>query len=253
MRENTIRKLWTAGETVWNGWLSIPSAISAEIMAAEDFDSVTVDLQHGMTDVGDAIAMLQAISTKSPMPMARVNWNEPGQIMKILDAGAYGIICPMISTREECERFVQACRYPPKGYRSFGPLRGLLYGGADYYQHANDTIVTLAMIETREAMQNLDAIMSVPGLDGIYVGPADLSIGLGYAPSVDPTDKEVLDAIDEIVIAAYKNHIRAGIHCSSGRGAKAWSDKGFRFCSLAADRTFLSIGAKVVIKEARGR
>ena len=171
MRENRVRKLLAQGETVLNGWLSIGNSFSAEVMSAEAFDSVTVDTQHGMSDIQAAIEMLLAVSSKEPTPMARVNWNDPAPIMKLLDAGAYGIICPMINNRDECERFVQACRYPPAGYRSFGPARGLLYGGADYYEHANATVFTMAMIETRDAMGKLDEIMAVEGLDGIYIGP----------------------------------------------------------------------------------
>ena len=111
--------------------------------------------------------------------LARVNWNEPGQIMKILDAGCYGIICPMVSNRKEAENFVKACQYPPKGYRSFGPIRGLLYGGSDYAKHADDEILKLAMIETKEALDKLDEILDTPNLDGIYIGPADLSLAVG--------------------------------------------------------------------------
>lgn len=253
MRENRVRKLLAQGETVLNGWLSIGNSFSAEVMSAEAFDSVTVDTQHGMSDIQAAIEMLLAVSSKAPTPMARVNWNDPAPIMKLLDAGAYGIICPMINNRDECERFVQACRYPPDGYRSFGPARGLLYGGADYYEHANATVFTMAMIETRDAMGKLDEIMAVEGLDGIYIGPSDLSIGLGHPPTLDPSAKEVLDAIDDVMIAAYKHNVCPGIHCSGGEGAKAWSEKGFRFCTLASDSRFLAAGAKAALAVARGK
>ena len=129
-------------------------------MAKQGWDSLTIDLQHGVVDYPSALQMFQAISTTETVPMARVNWNEPGQIMKILDAGCYGVICPMVSNRDEAEKFVQACMYPPKGYRSFGPIRGLLYGGPDYGEHANDEILKLAMIETKESLNNLDKIMT---------------------------------------------------------------------------------------------
>ncbi len=158
MRENGLKKLWAEGKTAVNGWLAIPSSYSAEAMAHEDFDSVTVDMQHGMIDFQAAVTMLQAISTTSKTPMVRVPWNDPALIMKALDAGSYGVICPMISNREQCERFVGACRYPPRGYRSFGPPRGLLYGGADYPTKSGDTILAVGMIETKEAMDQLDAI-----------------------------------------------------------------------------------------------
>ena len=185
MRKNNIKKLIKEGKPVINGWLQIPHSYPAEVMAKQGYDSLTIDMQHGVVDYPNALQMLQAISTTDVVPMARVNWNEPGQIMKILDAGAYGVICPMVSNRQEAERFVQACMYPPKGYRSFGPIRGLLYGGADYGKHANDEILKLAMIETKEALSNLDEIMSTEGLDGIYIGPADLSLAVGAEPSFD--------------------------------------------------------------------
>ena len=148
-------------------------------MANQGWDSLTIDMQHGLIDYPNAVNMLQAISTTETTPMARVNWNEPGQIMKILDAGCYGIICPMVSNRKEAENFVQACQYPPKGYRSFGPIRASIYGGGDYAKHADQEILKLAMIETKEALEKLDEILDTPNLDGIYIGPADLSLAVG--------------------------------------------------------------------------
>ena len=165
MKKNKIKKMMAEGKTIINGWLQIPSSFSAEVMANQGWDSLTIDMQHGVIDYPNALQMLQAISTTETTPLARVNWNEPGQIMKILDAGCYGVICPMVSNRKEAENFVQACLYPPDGYRSFGPIRGLIYGGGDYGDYANNEILKLAMIETKEALDNLDEIMSTSGLD----------------------------------------------------------------------------------------
>ena len=162
MRENKLKKIFKEGKVVVNGWLQIPSSFSAEVMANQGWDSLTIDMQHGAVDYPNALQMFQAISTTDVVPMARVNWNEPGQIMKILDAGSYGVICPMVSNREQAEKFVQACMYPPKGYRSFGPLRGLIYGGSDYGKHANNEILKLAMIETKEALDNLCLLYTSP-------------------------------------------------------------------------------------------
>ena len=146
------------------------------------------------------LQIFQAISTTDVVPMARLNWNEPGQIMKVLDYGAYGIICPMVSNREQAEKFVQACLYPPKGYRSFGPTRGFMYGGSDYVDHANDEILKIAMIETKQALQELDKIMSTKGIDGVYIGPADLSLAIGEKPGFDkpeghPTYEQMLNIL----------------------------------------------------------
>ena len=174
MRENNVRSIWKRGGAVINGWLGIPSSIAAENMAQAGWDGLTVDLQHGHVDYQVAVTMLQAISTTGTTPLARVPWMEPGIIMKLLDAGAYGIVCPMINTRAECEAFVGACRYAPRGYRSFGPVRATWYGGADYFKHANDTVITMAMIETKQAMDNLDEILSVPELDSAVYRPERL-------------------------------------------------------------------------------
>ncbi|MSQ60048.1 MAG: 2,4-dihydroxyhept-2-ene-1,7-dioic acid aldolase [Betaproteobacteria bacterium] len=251
MRENTIKSIWKKGGAVINGWLGIPSSIAAENMAQAGWDGLTVDLQHGHLDYQVGISMLQAIATTNTTPLARVPWCEPGIIMKMLDAGAYGIICPMINTRAECEAFVGACRYPPRGYRSFGPVRATWYGGADYFKHANETLITMAMIETKQAMDNLDEILSVPGLDSLYVGPNDLAISLGYPPSGVPTDKVVLDAIKTIMAGAKKHGIYAGIHCGSTAMAKEMIAQGYQFVTLMADNAFLASAAKAAVAEMR--
>ena len=200
MKQNKIKKMMLDGKPVVNGWLQIPSSFSAEVMSHQGWDSLTIDMQHGVIDYPNALQMLQSISTTEVTPLARVNWNEPGQIMKILDAGCYGVICPMVSNKTEAEKFVQACMYPPKGYRSFGPIRGLIYGGGDYGDHANEEILKIAMIETKEALEKLDEIMSTPGIDGIYIGPADLSLAIGQKPAFDnpegsPTYKEIINIL----------------------------------------------------------
>ena len=167
MRENKLKTLWKNGGVAVNGWLGIPSSASAESMARCGWDSVVVDMQHGLVDYTDAVPMLQAISQTDATPMVRVPWNMPDIIMKSLDAGAYGVVCPMINTPAECEEFIQNCRYAPRGRRSFGPIRAVMYGGADYWKYANETILTIAMIETQQALDNLDAILKVtrPRLD----------------------------------------------------------------------------------------
>lgn len=252
MRENGVQKIWAEGGHVVNGWLGIPSAFSAEVMAHQPFDSITVDMQHGIVDYQAAVGMLQAISTRGATPLARVPWNDPAAIMKILDAGAYGVVCPMINNAEECERFVGACRYVPDGYRSYGPIRAAMYGGSDYAAAANGTILTFAMIETAEAMDNLDAIMSVPGLDAIYVGPNDLSLSLGFAPSPDPKEPKVVEAMAAILAAAQRNDVRAGIHTTGGEMTRRMFAQGFQFCTLANDVRMLVAGANAEIKAARG-
>ena len=243
MRANTLRQIWARGEAVVNGWLSIPSAFSAEVMAHQGFDSLTVDMQHGVVDYQDAVTMLQAIATTPVMPLARVPWNDPARLMKILDAGAYGVICPMINTREEAEALVAACKYPPRGYRSWGPVRASLYAGADYGDHANEDLIVMPMIETAEALKNLEAILTVPGVDAVYVGPSDLSLALGCKPRLDQTDPPVVEAQQRIVEACKRHGVVAGIHNSTAAYALTMVAIGYQFVTLASDSRFLAARA----------
>ena len=243
MRENKLKSIWARGEAVVNGWLSIPSSFSAEVMANQGFDSLTVDMQHGVIDYQVAVTMLQGISTTGAMPMARVPWNDPARLMKILDAGAYGVICPMVNTRAEAEALVRACKYPPRGYRSWGPVRASIYAGADYGDHANEDIVVMPMIETAEAMKNLDDILSVPGVDGVYVGPSDLSLALGLKPRLDQTDAPVVEAQQRIAEACKRHGVVAGIHNSTATYALKMIAEGYQFVTLASDSRHMAMKA----------
>lgn len=251
MRENKVKTIWANGGVVVNGWLHIPSTWSAELMAHAGFDSLTIDMQHGVASLENAIQMMQAISTTDTVPMARVTWNEPGLIMRLLDTGAYGIICPMVNTRAECEAFVGACRYHPQGYRSMGPVRASVYAGSDYVHHANDTVLAIAMIETKEAVSNVEEIASTPGLDAFYVGPSDLSLSLFDKPGVDFNKPELLAALDTILAAAKNNNIACGIHVGSVSQAQAMIARGFQLVTVQSDGGFLSSAAKGVVSEIR--
>jgi len=252
MRENLLRTAWSRGDAVVNGWLAIPSAFSAETMAHQGWDSLTVDLQHGVVDYQTAVTMLTAISTTKTVPVVRVPWLDPGILMKILDAGAYAVICPMINTAEDAETLVAATHYPPRGTRSFGPIRALLYGGQDYPQHANDTIVTFAMIETRQGLDNLEKILAVDGLDAVYIGPSDLSLALGCRPTFDDVDPPVVEAIDYILAKCKERGIVAGIHNGTPEYATKRMEKGFRFVTVASDARLMAAGAQRVLGEMRG-
>ena len=251
MRENTLKKIWARGEAVVNGWLSIPSAFSAEVMAHQGFDSLTVDMQHGVVDYQVAVTMLQGISTTPVIPLARVPWNDPARLMKILDAGAYGVICPMVNTREQAEALVQACKYPPRGYRSWGPVRASIYAGTDYGDHANEDIIVMPMIETAEALKNLDDILTVPGVDAIYVGPSDLSLALGCKPRLDQTDAPVVKAQQKIVEACKRHGVIAGIHNATAAYAVKMVAAGYQFVTLASDGRFLAAKAAEEVAVAR--
>ena len=251
MRPNHLRTLWQAGGAAVNGWLAIPNSFSAETMAHQGWDSLTIDLQHGVVDYQAMVTMLQAISTTSTVPVVRVPWLEPGILMKTLDAGAYGVICPMVNSREDAQKLVAWTHYAPRGTRSFGPVRALLYGGADYPQHANDTIVTFAMIETAAALDNLDSILSVEGLDAIYIGPSDLSLALGCKPTFDDVDPPVAQAIDHILARAKAHGLVAGIHNGSPEAALARIAKGFQFVTVSSDARLMAAGAQQVMAKMR--
>jgi 4-hydroxy-2-oxoheptanedioate aldolase len=251
MRENRLRTMWQANEAAINGWLAIPNSFSAETMAHQGWDTLTIDLQHGVVDYQQMVTMLQAISTTPTVPVVRVPWLEPGIIMKTLDAGAYGVICPMVSTREDAQRLVSYTHYAPQGARSFGPVRALLYGGADYPQKANETVVVFAMIETAQALDNLDAIMSVEGLDAVYIGPSDLSLALGCRPVFDDVDPPVQQAIDHILERANHHGIKAGIHNGDPDGAKARIAKGFRFVTVSSDARIIAAGSQALLSKMR--
>jgi len=247
MRENRIRNLWREDKAVVNGWLAIPSTFSAETMAHQGWDSLTIDMQHGVVDYQMAVNMLTAISTTNTVPMVRVPWLDPGIIMKSLDAGAYAVICPMINSRAEAEKLVSCVRYAPKGSRSFGPVRANLYGGPDYAQKANDTIVAFAMIETKQALDNLDSILSVEGLDAVYIGPSDLSLALGCKPTFDDVDPPVAQAMDHILARAKAHGVVAGVHNGRPDVAKARIAKGFRFVTVSSDARILAAGSQDII------
>ncbi|MCM2327487.1 MAG: aldolase/citrate lyase family protein, partial [Lysobacter sp.] len=236
---------------VVNGWLAIPAGFSAETMAHQGWDSLTIDMQHGVMDYQAAVNMLTAISTTGTVPVVRVPWLEPGVLMKMLDAGAYALICPMVNTPEDAEKLVAATHYPPRGYRSMGPIRATLYGGADYQKHANDTVVVFAMIETRQALDNLDAILSVKGLDAVYIGPADLSLALGCNPTFDDVDKPVAEAIDMILAKAKERGVVAGIHNGTPEAALKRIARGFQFVTISSDARLMAAGAQQVVAKMR--
>jgi 4-hydroxy-2-oxoheptanedioate aldolase len=234
MRENTVKTKWNAGQVTFGAWLSIPSSFSAEVMAHQGFDWLCVDMQHGVIDYQTAVTMLQAIGTTETIPIVRVPWNEPGIIGKLLDAGAYGVIIPMVNSRAEAEAAVRACRYAPLGSRSYGPTRAAYYGGSDYAANANDQIACIPMIETKTAVDDLEEILSVPGIDAVYVGPADLSLTLGLRPAMDHDDESFQDARLKIANTCRERRIVAGIHASAALAPKH-VEAGYLMITVSSD------------------
>ncbi|MBL8773776.1 MAG: 2,4-dihydroxyhept-2-ene-1,7-dioic acid aldolase [Phenylobacterium sp.] len=251
MRPNRLKQIWNEGRPVLNAWLSLPGAAAAEAMAAQGWDALTADAQHGLIGYDELVPILQAMRASEVTPLVRVPWNAPGDIMKALDAGAMGIICPMISTVAECEAFVQACRYPPLGYRSFGPSRPSMIYGADYAQHANAEILTFAMIETAEGLENVEAIVAVPGLDAVYIGPSDLSLSLGGEPRQDSDDPRILAAFDRILAACKAAGVRTGVHTNSPAYSKQMIARGFDLVTVGSDLRYLMGGRRDVLEMAK--
>ena len=198
---NKLKARLKAGKACVNAWLAIPSGFSAEVMAQCGFDSVTVDMQHGVQDYLSMVQCFQAMNGHPVTPLVRVPWNEPGIIGKVLDGGAWGVICPMVNTAAQAQALASACLYPPAGKRSNGPIRAAMYGEASAYQTiANDEILVIPMIETQEAIDNIDGILDVPGISGIYIGPSDLGFSLGLKPMLDR--EEPIFPIYEKLVAA---------------------------------------------------
>lgn len=254
MIRNKLKQAWAEGRPTINGWLSIGNPFTAEIMAAQGYDSLTIDLQHGALDYSALLPMFQAMRASGVVPLARVPWLEPGIVMKALDAGAFGVICPMVNTAAQAAEFVSCLRYPPLGLRSFGPTRASFSAGDNYAAEANDEILGFAMIETATAMENLDAIAATPGLDGIYVGPADLTLSLAkgrLAPGFDREEPEMIDALQTILAACRRHGIRAALHCGTpGYAARAigW---GFDMTTVSGDSRLLAAAASASVKAFR--
>lgn len=251
MRPNPVRSALEADRSVVSGWLTVGHPLLAEAMASAGFDAVTVDVQHGAVEEGALLGVLQAISTTPAVPLVRVAWNEPARVMKALDLGAYGVIAPMIEGPRDVERFVRACRYPPAGHRSYGPTRAKYYAGADYAAHADATVLAIAMIETRAALESLDEILAVPGLDMVFVGPADLSQSLGGAPGADFEDGPVADALERVLERSREHGVAAGAFCRSAPYARGLLERGFRFVTVDSDVGYVARGAAEALSTVR--
>ncbi len=249
---NKVKEIWASGKVVVNAWLAIPSGFSAEVMAGCGFDSVTVDIQHGVQDYMSMVQCFQAMGAHPVTPMVRVPWNEPGIIGKVLDGGAMGVICPMVNTKREAEDFVQFCKYPPRGTRSNGPIRMVTYGVPSSYQKtANDDTLCIPMLETRTAVENMEAILDVEGISGVYVGPSDLGFSYGLVPKLDREEPEILKIYEKLIKECEKRKIYPGIHCSGWEGAVRNINMGFKLVTLLNDSGLLAMSARHHIGEVR--
>ncbi len=250
MRENAVKRLWREDKPALGGWLSIGNTFSAEVMAAQDLDWLCIDMQHGVIGYDTAVPMLQTISATDVTPIVRVPWCEPAMIMKMLDAGAYGIIVPLVNDRAQAEAAAAACRYPPRGIRSHGPTRAAYYAGFDYLAHANDEVLCIPQIETVEAMENLDDILSVPGIDVAYIGPMDLTISMGITPEQDGEAEEYVQARKRIVESCHKHGVVPGVHSNPGAAARR-IEEGFRLIRITGDHNTMARAVREDIRAVR--
>ncbi|HLK25404.1 MAG TPA: aldolase/citrate lyase family protein [Caulobacteraceae bacterium] len=251
MRKNQALAKWRAGEQTIGGWLSLGNTHATEMMANAGFDWLCIDLQHGLIDYGDLRHMLPAISTTETTPFVRVSANIPDQIMKVLDGGAMGVIVPMVNNRAEAAAAVAACRYPPDGWRSFGPIRAALYGGRGYVAEANGEIAVIVMIETLEGIEKVDEIVATPGLDAVYIGPSDLALSLGLPPLGDTDNSEHTATVERIQSACRANGVACGIHTSTPEYARRRLEAGFQFVTVGSDAGFIGAGSAGAVAAAR--
>lgn len=258
MRSNKIKAMWREGKPAAAGWLSTGNTYLAEAMAHAGYDAVIIDMQHGMAVTTDkAVACLQAISTTDTVPMVRLPWNDPQVIQFVLDAGAYGVIVPLVNTYDDAVAAGRASRYPPIGDRSFGANRARFYAGADYAEHANEEIIVLVMIETLQAVENLEQIASAPGIDGFYIGPSDLAVSMGLSPGPDAfKNTDHLAACQRVLDVANASGMVPCHHGAGPADAARLFDQGFKLSQIGSDILMVTNGAANALKtlaEERGR
>lgn len=252
-----LRAKVEAGEPVFGLWAGIPSSITPELAGVAGYDYVCVDLQHGLSTEATLVSMFQAAQAGGAVPLARLAWNEPWLIMRALDLGAAGVILPLIDNAVEAARAVDACRYPPLGKRSYGPVRAELVVGSAAPDELGGDALCIAMIETRDGLDNLEEIAATPGLDGLYVGPSDLSLALGLPPravTVDPgEDRQALsDAIDRVREACDANGLISGMHCAAGQAAAKYAEAGFKLITVGVDTSWYKAAIRRELDTARG-
>jgi 4-hydroxy-2-oxoheptanedioate aldolase len=246
---NRLRELWSDGKAVFGAWILLSTPAGAEIIAQVGFDYVGIDCQHGLLDYGDMRDILLTVRGIATTPIVRVPTSDPSWVGRALDAGAEGIIVPMVNSREDAEGAVAACRYPPVGLRSHGLARGHQTFGTNPTD-INREVLCFAMIETREGLDNAHLICTTPGIDGIYIGPSDLAISLGFSPAA-PRPPEHADAVAKILAVCDESGIVPGIHAYGGADARARAAQGFKMVTVTADAAVLAMGSRSELGAAR--
>jgi len=249
VKKNRVKELWHEGKATVGTWLALGSPLVAEIIAHMGFDWVLIDTEHGTIGIETTQSIIQAMSATATVPIVRVAWNDPALIKRALDAGAYGLLIPMVNTREEATRAVQASRYPPVGIRSYGGPRVRLYGGVDYFEHANEEIAVIVQIEHIDAVNRIDEILSVAGIDAWFIGPQDLAASMGVKLGLDNPDPRHIEAVSKVLAAGKKHHIPGGILVGSPEAVNQRIAQGFQFIGLSSDEGFLRSAASVAFNK----
>lgn len=247
--DNRLLGAWRQGAQTIGMWCVIPSSVSAESAASRGFDYVCVDQQHGAVGYDASVPMYQVIAQRA-VPLTRVPWNDPGTIMKALDAGAQGVVVPLVSTVEDAKRAVAACRYPPSGIRSYGPVLASLSLGTREPDRL-EQVACVVMIETLEGLANVDEIAQVPGIDAVYVGPADLSLVLDLPPSYEHDDPRHAEAISTILAACRRHGVVPGIHCADGDMGARRLEEGFQMVTVCNDLALIGQGSAEALAAAK--
>lgn len=237
-----LRQQLEGSGTLGNVFMTLPAPFLAERMGSAGVESITLDLQHGAIESADVLALVQAIRAGGATPLARLAWNRPELIMKALDYGIEGLICPMVDSAAETAAFVRAAKYPPVGNRSFGPFRASMLYAGDYFADANTETLCFAMIETAGAVEALDEIAATPGLDGLYLGPWDLSVSLGLAKQGDFSDPKLLDVFDRVQEQAARHGLFTGVFTTRPEDARAMEARGFDLVTWGTEELIFQRG-----------
>lgn len=248
MRVNTAKRKLQEGEATIGTWLATGSPLAAEMLAHQGFDWLNVDMEHNAIDLQTTQSLFQAIATTDTIPFARVPWNDPQIIKRVLDIGAYGVVVPTVETVDQAEQAVGACRYPPDGYRGMGTIRGRLYGGDDYAEQANKEICVVLMLETKQAVDNADEILKVPGIDAVFIGPNDLAASMGLPLGLDNAHPDHVAAVESIRRSCENAGVPSGIHCASAGSVNQRIGEGFQWIALSSDAGFMTGQASTEIK-----
>lgn len=247
MIPNRVKQRLRAGQPQFGSLLNFGDPLVAEMMAAVGFDWLLVDTEHGPIDLG-ALATMFATITRYPVaPLVRVPALSEESVKRVLDAGAWGVLAPNVQTREEAELLVRACRYPPAGVRSLGAGRFPLSFRTDaptYWQRANEEILVIVQVEHYRAVENIDALLSVPGVDALYVGPVDFCASLGLAPSLEPPHPEFEEAMRTVLAAARRHGVVPGIHCATAATVNRRIAEGWRLVGMLNDQRFMVSAAQ---------